>query len=135
MTLLMFGHAASVGVRAMDDQHGILMDMMNELRVALIRGCGRDQACEDLNRLIAFTQMHFASEERLLEQYAFPGSIDHRDAHRRLLGQIRETVFRVQHSEEVELRSLLAFLRGWFIEHLEHVDQHYGRWLNEQGVF
>ena len=32
MTLLTWNHACSVGVKAMDDQHGILMDAMNELR-------------------------------------------------------------------------------------------------------
>ena len=49
MTLLTWNHACSVGVRAMDDQHGILMDAINELRIAVGRGCGREKASELLD--------------------------------------------------------------------------------------
>ena len=63
VTLLTWNHTCSVGVRAMDDQHGILMDIMNELRQALVRGSGREQLSELLDRLIEFTRMHFWSEE------------------------------------------------------------------------
>jgi hypothetical protein len=38
VALLSLNHAGTVGVRAMDDQHGILMDTMNELRLAVVRG-------------------------------------------------------------------------------------------------
>jgi len=37
----------------MDDQHGILMDAMNELRLAVVHGCGREQVSELLDRLIS----------------------------------------------------------------------------------
>jgi len=43
VTLLTWNHTCSVGVKAMDDQHGILMDTINELRLALVHGGGRDQ--------------------------------------------------------------------------------------------
>ena len=36
----------------MDDQHGILMDTMNELSLALVHGCGPEQVSEHLDRLI-----------------------------------------------------------------------------------
>ena len=43
MSLLTWNHASSVGVRALDDQHGILMDTTNELRLTLLHGGGREQ--------------------------------------------------------------------------------------------
>ena len=43
MALLTWNHTCSVGVRAMDDQHGVLMDAINDLRVALVRGSGRER--------------------------------------------------------------------------------------------
>jgi len=72
VALLSLNHAGTVGVRAMDDQHGILMDTMNELRLAVVRGECREQISEVLDRLIEFTRMHFSSEEQLLERYIFP---------------------------------------------------------------
>src|ERR1035437_5579197 len=85
VTPLTWNHACTVGVRALDDQHGILMDTMNELRLALVRGAGREQVSEVLDRLIEFTRMHFSSEEQLLEQHGFPALQAHRAEHQRLL--------------------------------------------------
>ena len=81
MTLLTWNHACTINVRAMDDQHGILMDTMNELRQTVVRGRGREEICALLDRLIEFTRMHFWSEEQLMEQTAFPGLADHRARH------------------------------------------------------
>ena len=135
MTLLTWNHACTVGVRAMDDQHGILMDTMNEVRLALVCGRGRDQLSELLNRLIEFTRMHFATEERLLEQTGFPALAAHRVEHQRVLAQILEAAHRAQHGEEVHMHSLLIFLRDWYVTHIGSLDQEYGPWLNDRGVY
>ena len=134
MTLLTWNHACTVGVRAMDDQHGILMDTMNELRMALMRGAGREQLSEVLDRLIEFTRMHFASEEQMLERSGFPGLAAHRSEHQRLLAQILEANHRALHGEKLQVRALLLILRDWYTVHIENVDKEYGPWLNERGV-
>ena len=118
----------------MDDQHGILMDTMNELRQALVRGSGREQLSELLDRLIEFTRMHFWSEEQLMEQSAFPGLAEHRAEHHSMLAQMIQSAHRVQYGEGVQMRSLLCSLRDGFLEHIESLDQAYGPWLNERGV-
>jgi hemerythrin-like metal-binding protein len=118
----------------MDDQHGILMDTMNELRLALIHGAGREQVSEVLDRLIEFTRMHFSSEEQMLQRSGFPALAAHRAEHQRLLAQILQASHRAQHGEEVQVRPLLLFLRGWYVAHIEGLDREYGPWLNERGV-
>ncbi len=134
MALLTWNHACGVGVRAMDDQHGILMDTMNEVRQAIVRGCNREQLSELLDRLIEFTRMHFSSEEKLMEQGEFPGLADHRAEHQRLLASLIGSVHRVQHGEQVHMSAQLNILRDSFIEHIEDLDRQYGAWLNECGI-
>jgi len=134
LTPMTWSHACSTGVKAMDDQHGILMDTMNDLRLALVHGSGREQVSEHLSQLIEFTRLHFSSEERLLEQHGFPGIAEHRNAHQRLLGQIEEAAHRARNSDDVHLQPLLSFLRDWYLEHIEEQDQKYGAWLNERGI-
>ena len=134
MTLLTWNHACSVGVRAMDDQHGILMDAINALRLALVRGAGRERISELLDEFIEFARMHFWSEEQLMEQTSFPGLAEHRAEHHSMLAQMLQVAHRVQYGEGVPMRPLLCSLRNGFIEHIESMDRQYGPWLNERGV-
>ena len=134
MTLLTWNHACAVGVKAMDEQHAILMDTLNEIRLSLVHGQRREQVSEALNRLIEFTRMHFASEEQLLERHGFPGIGEHRDAHQKLLGQLEDAALRAQHNGEIHMKSMLLFLRDWYTTHIEGLDQLYGEWLNARGI-
>src|ERR1035437_5454133 len=134
VTLLTWNHACTVGVRAMDDQHGVLMDSMNELRPALMHGRGREQVRELLNMLIEFTRMHFWSEEQLMEQTGFPGLSEHRAEHQRLLRLFRESAHLVQQGDKVRMRPLLCSLRDGYLKHIEGPDQQYGPWMNQRGV-
>ena len=135
MTLLTWDHTCAVGVRAMDDQHGILMDTVNELRQALVRGSGREQLSELLDRLIEFTRMHFWSEEQLMEQSGFPGLAEHRAEHHRMLAQMLQSAHRVQYGEGVRMRPLLCSLRDEYLDHIEELDRQYGPWLNERKIY
>ena len=134
MALLTWSYASSVGVRAMDDQHGILIDTMNELRLAAVHGLGREQISEILDRLIEFTRMHFWSEEQLMEQYSFSGLAEHRAEHQRILAQTLQSAHRVQHGEKMQLHPLLCFLRESYSEHIEGMDREYGPWMNARGA-
>ena len=135
MTLLTWNHACTVGVRAMDDQHGILMDTMNELRLALVHGSGREPVSALLDRLIEFTRMHFSSEEQLMEQSSFPSLPEHRAEHLRLLGLLRKAAHHLQHVVNLPMRPLLCQLRDGYLDHIEGLDQKYGPWLNQRGVY
>lgn len=134
MTLLTWSHECIVGVEAMDDQHGILMDTLNDLRLMIVRGAARRDLSVQLERLIEFTQMHFQSEEQLLRQHRFPGTEEHESEHHRLLAKLYTALDQVNR-EDVHLSAILEFLPAWYLDHVEQQDQPYGTWLNEHGVF
>lgn len=135
MTLLTWSHECIVGVQAMDDQHGILMDTLNELRRMLVNGSDRRDVCVQLERLIEFTLMHFQSEEQLLRQQGFPGLDEHRTAHHGLLARLYAALEQVNREEPLHFSSVLDFLPSWYLEHVEQLDQPCGAWLNDRGVF
>lgn len=119
----------------MDDQHGILMDTINELRLALIRSGGREQVGEILDRLIEFTRMHFWSEEKLMEKSGFPGLATHRAEHQRMLAEMLHSAHCLQHGEGPRTSAMLSALRNGYLTHIEGLDREYSPWLNEQGIF
>jgi hemerythrin-like metal-binding protein len=135
MTLLTWNHTCSVGVKAMDDQHDVLMDTINELRLALVRGVNRERINELRDLLLRFTRLHAWSEEQLMKQSGFSGLGEHRIAHLRLLAHMRESMHRSEHSNNAQLRPLIDSLCNEFIKHTEEMDRQYGTWLNEHGIY
>jgi len=132
---LTWSHASLVGVQAMDDQHGILMDTLNEVRVQLLQGAAREAVGAKLEQLVEFTGMHFACEESLLERHGYPGLQVHRLEHQRLMNEIRQALDHTQHGQNGDLQPLLDFLRRWYTVHVETQDHLYGEWLNARGIF
>lgn len=135
MSGLVWNHASVVGVQAMDDQHGILMDSLNELRVQATRGTSRDHLHRQLERLVEFTGMHFDCEERLLERHGFPDVAAHRSEHQKMLSLIRGAAERASSGGTDELHLVLNLMRVSFAKHVEGLDTRYGTWLNDQGIY
>jgi hemerythrin-like metal-binding protein len=134
MTLLTWKHDYAVGVLAMDDQHSILMDTLNELRLALVRGRGREQVAEVFDRLIEFTRMHFWSEEQLLAQEQYPLLEEHRAAHHKVLADLLQKARLMQYGEGGRTHEMLEYLRDSYLDHIEGHDIDYGLYLNERGI-
>jgi hemerythrin len=128
-------HACIVGVKAMDDQHGILVDTLNELRQQLAREGAHEQLNEQIERLIEFTRLHFGCEESLLERHDFPGLAEHRAAHRQLLSDVRQAGNCVENDEKTELQRQLGVLSASYLQHIEALDRQYGSWLNDRGIY
>jgi hemerythrin len=134
VSLLTWNHACSVEIRAMDDQHSILMDTMNDLRLAFMHGGRREQIGELLDRLIEFTRIHLNSEEALMQQADYPGLPSHRAEHQRMFAEIVRAAHRVQNDQQVQTRKLLLALRDGFLEHIEGLDRAYSPWLRDRGI-
>ena len=119
----------------MDDQHGILVDTLKEVRMQLLRGADREQLSAQMQRLIEFTRLHFGCEESLLERYGFPGLQEHRAAHESLLTEILQASGCAENDEKTELHRLLTSVSASYLQHIEGLDRQYGSWLNNRGIY
>jgi hemerythrin len=119
----------------MDDQHGILVDTLNEARMHLVGGKNQKQLNEHIERLIEFTRLHFSCEESLLERHGFPGLAEHRAEHEQILTAILTAGSCAENDEKTELHRLLSGLSVSYLQHIEAFDRQYGSWLNELGIY
>jgi hemerythrin len=118
----------------MDDQHGVLLDALNDLRKGLAKGEGPETARKLIGRLIELTRLHFASEEQLLGRFDYPGLAAHHAEHQHMLGRLAEYAGWLQSRPAGANTEVAQSLRGWFLTHIEGCDQLYGPWLRERGV-
>ena len=134
MALLRWTKKYSVGVKALDDQHKNLVNMLNELHAAMLKGQAQGVAGLLLRRALDVSLEHNADEERLMEETKFLGLAEHRAIHCDLISRIEEFLARHKQSDQTMYPQLLRFVGCWLHNHMLTVDKQYTAWMNEHGV-
>jgi len=134
MALLRWGKKYSVGVKEMDDQHIVLVKILNELHAAMLKGKAQSVADSLFKKLIEYVQRHFSAEEALLEGVRFPALAEHLSEHRQFTVKVDEYCARFKQGDNTIYPKLLFFLRDWLVDHMQQVDKQYTVWINDHGV-
>jgi hemerythrin-like metal-binding protein len=134
MALLIWSDRLSVGVKAVDDEHRILVDTLNELHTAMLAGKAHSITGKLLQKLVEFAPSHFSAEEEILQAAQFPGLDEHRQRHRDLTRGVESFVHRHQRGDAMLNLHLMNFLRDWLFHHILEEDREYGVWLNQRGI-
>ncbi len=134
MALIIWSDKLSVGVRSIDEQHIVLIDAVNELHAAMMKGQGRNILGNLLCTLLVYTRNHFSAEEAMMETANFPGLAQHRIQHHELAKQVEEYVERFKQGDLTLSNRLSNFLSDWLTNHILNTDMEYGPWMNEHGV-
>jgi diguanylate cyclase (GGDEF)-like protein/hemerythrin-like metal-binding protein/PAS domain S-box-containing protein len=126
-----WSQTAMIGVEIIDNQHRRLTDLINALGEDLKAIRSRAELQATLARLFDYAQVHFATEERLLELHA-PTQLDrHRRSHRRLLEDLTSLAAGV---DEQSMALTMRYLQDWLFLHIEAADRPLGEALNAQGI-
>ncbi|MGD0939489.1 MAG: bacteriohemerythrin [Terracidiphilus sp.] len=134
MPLVVWSNKLSVGVKAIDEQHTVLFDTINELHAAMMKGHARTIVGELLTRLLTYTRNHFSDEERMMETAGYSDLAQHRILHRDLTKQVEDYIARFQKGDLTLSIELAGFLSDWLKNHILAVDQSYGPCMNQHGI-
>jgi hemerythrin len=119
----------SVGIPAMDAEHQQLVGLINELYLAMDARDGDSAAPQVLDRVIQYTETHFADEERLMDRYQFPKLAEHTAAHAQLTQQAKQLQADVMAGKRLICISVLMFLKNWIETHIQQEDREYGVYI------
>ncbi len=135
MTLITWKDHYSVGVAALDHDHKILVDLINQLHSAYAAGKGAEELEVVFEVLMEYTVHHFEREETLMRTHGFPGLAPHVEEHRKLRAQV--VTYHQQYQERHEggfFLELLAFLDNWLVLHILDTDMAFRGFFLERGV-
>ena len=130
MPIIAWDESLSIGYELIDDQHKQLIALASKLRAAM--SGDRDRQVGSLiiiAEIIACARVHFATEERLMEERHYPLMASHASLH---VDAMRKAVdLRCQYvSGQPEFTlSLLEFLEAWLINHIQRSDKALGLFL------
>ncbi|GGP18106.1 hypothetical protein GCM10010970_03210 [Silvimonas iriomotensis] len=132
-TLVQWDDSLSVGIQEIDEQHKVLVALLNELYEAIHRHQGRAASVDILGRLADYTRIHFTVEESLMRILGYPDYEEHKQHHEILIGDLRVFQARVQAGDAVTFE-LLHFLRNWLTHHIQEGDTRYAAFFLERGA-
>jgi len=124
----------STGVGSIDAQHRMLFSIGSELVAAMKIGQGKERMAPVLTRLIQYTEVHFAYEERLLQLHGYPGLAAHKKLHDDLTRQVRQFQKEFESGQVAISIRMLSFLDDWLRIHIGETDQGYVGLLTSRAV-
>lgn len=117
--------AYSVNIKTIDDQHKELVNILNRMFIAVSMREGDKVIADILDALTAYTQKHFALEERLMQQAKYKDFVAHKAEHTKLLDQLDQLCKKHMLEEQPIYFEMLSFLKRWLREHIQGVDTLY----------
>jgi hemerythrin len=115
----------SVGVGSVDAQHQNLFAIARELHAAMVAGQGKAALSRILDRLVSYTAVHFAHEERLMRLNDYPDLPAHKAEHDALTKQVVKFQDDFNAGRATMTVQLLQFLKDWLQRHIQQSDQKY----------
>ncbi len=86
-----------------------------------------------MNSLIRYSETHFATEEKLMEDFGYPEYKEHKREHESLLLDIFE-INSLYNKKDIGADILLNFLKDWLICHILDTDKRCGLFLKNKGL-
>jgi hemerythrin len=117
----------------MNDQHQVLLKMMNKLYDGTADGMQRIEALDRLGKLFNYTVKHFKEEEEYMESIGFEGLKSHKLIHVNLLERLGVLAEGFKNSTDEKLSAdFFNFLKFWLSAHIKGIDMKYGEHASEQ---
>ena len=123
-----------VNIGSIDAQHQMLFAMGRELYAAMSAGQGKSVLAKILDRLVQYTAMHFAHEERLMQLHKYPDLAAHKAEHDALTKQVLAFQAEFNSGRATMAVQVLQFLKDWLEKHIKGTDMACAACLKAQKV-
>ena len=134
MSLIKWNDSLSVQVVKIDQEHKVLVDMINDLTDAMKAGKGKDVLGKILDGLISYTASHFKTEEIYFRQVKYPQATAHKQEHAAFVQKVTEFKKEFDAGRATVSVNVLQFLSKWLQSHIKGSDQKYTSFFHENGI-
>ncbi len=114
-----------IGIDKIDEQHQVLVDILNCMSRAIIQGSEDDVVSEILEELHHYTEFHFSYEEEQFEKYGYPDAQQHAQAHQHLVQKLADLKTQYQACEIDLTSSMMDLLTDWVFGHIRGSDMRF----------
>jgi hemerythrin len=125
----------TVGVKVLDDDHKTMIRLLSDLHEVVSSGRARSALENGIEAMLRCTKAHFAREEMLFNQTAYPGAAEHKAEHEQLARRALNLQSRLESGQSRELSlQTMEILKSWLADHIQGSDQKYGPYMKAKGI-
>jgi len=124
----------AVNIGSIDAQHQNLFAIGRELYAAMSAGQGKSVLARILDRLVQYTTVHFAHEERLMQLHGYPDFAKHKAEHDALVKQVLAFQAEFTSGRATMAVQVLQLLKDWLEKHIKGSDAAYAPCMKAQKV-
>ncbi len=134
MPLIRWQASFNIDIKELDQQHQLLVKLLNELYDAMSAGKEKEELGTLLSRISAFAAMHFAKEEHYFDTFGYPHSDKHKQEHIGFERKLSDFEDDFKAGRANLSKEILAFLFNWLVAHIKGSDRTYAPFLNARGI-
>ncbi len=131
MSFVEWSDELCIGIPQVDGEHQNLVKCLNMLDEAIKKGKGSRVMGEILSQLVAYTVIHFESEEILMHGSEYPGMEAHVSQHRQLVEKVEKFQNKFLNSGQRISADMMDFLKYWLSNHILIDDKAFGEYFVE----
>jgi hemerythrin len=131
--LFNFDQEFKLGIPEMDEEHIVLVNMLNEVHEFIHAGEKEKAGQFFKETLTAYVDTHFSDEEAYLEKIGYPQLDEHRKIHANFKRSMEESLPRIDTLDDAAFRSALTDVYTWIINHIGKTDRRYAVFKENSG--
>ena len=137
--LLQWGPSLKTGINEIDEQHQILVEMINEANVKLRETVEKDHVERMMRDLMNYALYHFDTEEELMVGNDYFGMRpDEAEKHSLEHRNFSDTVANLHHDLKkgtpVHREDLMIFLNNWLVNHIQNTDMRLADFIKQNSA-
>ncbi len=121
--LFVWDDQCKTGIAEIDQDHKLLVDLINDLYEAMQDGSGGALLLPVFSALKHYTETHFAKEECYMVNCGVPDQEKHVQEHATMVARLADLESRHRNGEAAISLQTLTFLRDWLKNHICAVDR------------
>ncbi len=134
---LVWNESFVAGVQEIDEQHMILVDLLNSAKVKLLPESDTKVMEQIILDLLSYALYHFDTEERLMGEYDYnkespQDAHAHLDQHRTFSAKVVSARKALTSGEKISAEDLLQFLTEWLVNHILKTDFKLADYIQEK---
>jgi len=114
------------GLKQIDRDHRTILELANTLYNAIHNDAGRAAVLQSCQKIVDYTEEHFAREEKYMEACGYSRIEEHKLEHARLKDEARRLLLRLELDSSGSATGIYHVLREMFIEHIPAYDHPFG---------